>query len=504
MSASEAYLNTLARLSEAKAQTQSEAARESGRIWGNTIANIGQMVAQYPEQQAKLKEIANRADLTNLERQREQRIAATEQRQQQAQQQASQFLSTLKKTPEGLWDVTDVMQGLGSAGLDPQHIESLTSGFQKMNDMTLAERKRQEEANADRAHGLLSIYKADEPVTPESLSFNAEALKGIGGMTEADAQAVHDIATSVPPGTDLRPMLKAIEQKKKEYQPVFEHAPEGSMIFEKATGKIINAGAPKLPKTWAEIALDKENPTSPTQTQSAAAWASHQKVEKDKDLNPSSVEYYVRTKYGDHPTPEQVLKAHEEFAKSTAHGTAAGDIPVKIDTVDATGRPVTRYVPRSQAVGQVFEKAPPGTVANRLASASAVTQTGNDIIAQLRDPKIAAMVGPAMGRYNTLREFLGNPPPELAELAGSIESFALANMGVHGMRSVQGADEIKSLLDRKHTPESLIKTIEGLNKFSAHFMENEGRKVPASPPAPPMTPTPSNLTPGLQRLGSRK
>ncbi len=44
-----------------------------------------------------------------------------------------------------------------------------------------------------------------------------------------------------------------------------------------------------------------------------------------------------------------------------------------------------------------------------------------------------------------MREFIGNPPPELSELAASIESFALANMGVHGMRSVQGADEIKAL-----------------------------------------------------------
>ncbi len=43
------------------------------------------------------------------------------------------------------------------------------------------------------------------------------------------------------------------------------------------------------------------------------------------------------------------------------------------------------------------------------------------------------------------------------------------------MRSVQGAEQIKKLMDKKHTPESLASTIRGLSAFSNHFMENEGR-----------------------------
>jgi hypothetical protein len=114
------------------------------------------------------------------------------------------------------------------------------------------------------------------------------------------------------------------------------------------------------------------------------------------------------------------------------------------------------------------------TVENRLDSAEAVNQTGNDIINQLMDPQIAAMLGPALGRYNNLKEFIGNPPPEFAGLAGQIHSYALANMGVHGMRSAQGALILEKPLDRTHTAESIIAAINGINGFSRHYMQNQG------------------------------
>lgn len=157
---------------------------------------------------------------------------------------------------------------------------------------------------------------------------------------------------------------------------------------------------------------------------------------------------------------------------------AADSAVVKVEHKDpATGKTVIEYLPKSEVRGQTFEKGTNATTTNRLDSAEAVNQTGNDMIAKLSDPAYAKQVGIAMGRYNSLRDFVGNPPPEFAELAGTIESYSLANMGVHGMRSAQGAEQIKKLLDQKHTPESLIATIRGLNQFSNHFMENAGRPV---------------------------
>lgn len=149
----------------------------------------------------------------------------------------------------------------------------------------------------------------------------------------------------------------------------------------------------------------------------------------------------------------------------------------------ATGKTVIEYLTDDQLRGQTFEKGAGMTVENRLASAEAVQQTGNDIIAKLSDPAYVKTLGPAMGRASSLRDFIGNPPPEYAELAGQIESYALASMGVHGMRSAQGAAQIKGMLDGRHTPQSLVAAIKGLNAFSAHFMQNEGRPTQAPPSA---------------------
>lgn len=169
------------------------------------------------------------------------------------------------------------------------------------------------------------------------------------------------------------------------------------------------------------------------------------------------------------------------LAASLRPAPAASDKLTKVEHKDpATGRTVIEWLPMSEVRGKTFEKGTGAATENRLASAQAVTQTGNDIVASLSQPGVAGTLGPTLGRYNSIKDFIGDPPPEFAELAGKIESYAIANMGVHGMRSAQGAEKIKSLLDKHHTPESLAATIKGLNDFSTHFMENEGRKPTAT------------------------
>jgi len=50
-------------------------------------------------------------------------------------------------------------------------------------------------------------------------------------------------------------------------------------------------------------------------------------------------------------------------------------------------------------------------------------------------------------------------------------------MGVHGMRNVTAANQIKDLLDQRHTPESLAAAIQGILKFSRSFTERMGGGV---------------------------
>jgi hypothetical protein len=145
---------------------------------------------------------------------------------------------------------------------------------------------------------------------------------------------------------------------------------------------------------------------------------------------------------------------------------------------DSTGKTVIEYLPESEVRGKKFDKGDGAVVENRLSSAKAVLQTGNDIIAAVSDPKVAKNLGVAMGRFNSAADFFGNPPPEFSKLKGQIESLALANMGVHGMRSNGGAEDIKQLLGvGRHTPASIIATIQGLNSFATHLLENDGQKV---------------------------
>lgn len=157
---------------------------------------------------------------------------------------------------------------------------------------------------------------------------------------------------------------------------------------------------------------------------------------------------------------------------------------IKVDHEDDQGNAVTEWLPESEVRGRTFKKPAGQTMESRLSSARAVVQTGNDMIAQLRDPNVAQRLGVAMGRVSSIQDFIGNPPPEFSKLVGLIESYSIANMGVHGMRSNNGAEAIKYTLGvGRHTPESIIATIEGLNGFAQHLLQNEGRQTPdAHPP----------------------
>jgi hypothetical protein len=157
-----------------------------------------------------------------------------------------------------------------------------------------------------------------------------------------------------------------------------------------------------------------------------------------------------------------------------------------ITTTDANGNAVQKFVPKT--LGQTYDKPLTGTENLRVTQAKTVNDTGNDLIKKLSDPQVVAALGPVLGRYTSLQQFIGDPPPEYTELAGEIESYALANMGVHGMRSAQGAQQIKDLLGSKQTPASMIGAIKGLNSFSENFVKNSragtASKTSSTTPAP--------------------
>jgi hypothetical protein len=174
-----------------------------------------------------------------------------------------------------------------------------------------------------------------------------------------------------------------------------------------------------------------------------------------------------------------------------------------------TGRSITEYlttaeVKARQAANGPFVTPEPSAVVSRLTSAAGMIETADDIARQLSDPAVSGKIGPVLGRYNNLKDFLGNPPPEFAELAGEISSYAAAAPGVHGMRSAEMARMIQGALSEKLTPEALAAKIKGFSNFSRHYLSDQGWATNpnvTTPTGPENAPT---ETPEARRARIRK
>jgi hypothetical protein len=182
---------------------------------------------------------------------------------------------------------------------------------------------------------------------------------------------------------------------------------------------------------------------------------------------------------------EKAITQAGETARARIEATQAnaGNRLMKVETPDANGNITYQYLPASQVHGKTFQKAPNAALGNRLASADAAVQTGNDIIKKMSDPAYAQNLGVAMGRYTNFEDFLGNPPPEYSELAGEIKSYAASNLGIHGMRSGAVFDSIQKMLGPNHEPANIAATIKGINGFSERLLANAGRTPGGGGPA---------------------
>lgn len=164
----------------------------------------------------------------------------------------------------------------------------------------------------------------------------------------------------------------------------------------------------------------------------------------------------------------QMNPVHEQIIEGNpAPGSPFAGL-MTIKGIDEYGNPIETVVPKQ--VGAVYHTTPGDVVENRIKSAQTVILQGDDVIKKLNDPAYMAQLGPVMGRYNDLRDFIGNPPPEYAELAGAIESIAMANMGVHGFRAMQGVTDLNASMSRVKTPEALAAYITGLHSFARDYI----------------------------------
>lgn len=357
-------------------------------------------------------------------------------------------------------------------------------------------------AGADMLQEILK-RKAAEAFQQQQLAQQAEQMR----QQEADRAAQRDYQTKVftTQEADRQQALKDREAADKEkaaqktvdqqtaaegkFQGRLKLLPKGAIIDAAGAADFNKFGAAPLLKPRTSVQRDpNRDPTfmGPTQDMEPKPTGDFEYTGTQADADAEATR----------GLREQLSQAQIDAANQRAAAAASGrrdrfsvatvpdpkdpskNITVRINTDTGEASPVS--LGGSTMAGKSSANA---TIATRVASAETVNQVGSDLIRKLSDPAFARTVGPAMGRVSKLSDFIGNPPPEFSELAGQIESYALANMGVHGMRSAQGAEMIKKLLEQHHTPESLAATIRGLNDFSTRFVQNNKPGATAVAPA---------------------
>lgn len=123
------------------------------------------------------------------------------------------------------------------------------------------------------------------------------------------------------------------------------------------------------------------------------------------------------------------------------------------------------FNPRTGQVVQApagFSPKPSTAVANRQESAKAALDVSGSAKQYIRDN--AAVIGPIVGRYNSLAQAAGTGDPRAVRLVAMLRSYAALQPNIHGFRAVAFAQHIEELLNTKQTPEALLAGIEGIDE----------------------------------------
>lgn len=101
----------------------------------------------------------------------------------------------------------------------------------------------------------------------------------------------------------------------------------------------------------------------------------------------------------------------------------------------------------------------------------------------LKDPEVLSGVGPLPGRISDVERYIGNAPPKIARLYGTLKSIYSLGGTLHGWRALQVAQEFeKAYGGLKTNPDSLIAALEAMRDTAKSVMGagGYGNTPPAS------------------------
>ena len=134
---------------------------------------------------------------------------------------------------------------------------------------------------------------------------------------------------------------------------------------------------------------------------------------------------------------------------------------VTIQTTDAQGNPVTRVMPKADALGHDFAKPDPMQVqvqhAHMAQARTTLDKLDQDINA------VSTQIGPIGGRISDLEQQIGNPDPKISTLATRmLAAKMLVDSGLGGMRAAASPQLLAKwdhVLSMKLNPENLHATV---------------------------------------------
>lgn len=149
-----------------------------------------------------------------------------------------------------------------------------------------------------------------------------------------------------------------------------------------------------------------------------------------------SFEDYVKRKYGDAPTPEQIVAARKAYQQ--ADDRPQPQATILIQTLDASGNPVQRLVPRTP--GTEFAVQPTASQQTALAE----QETGIALIGSIERLYKPQYVGPVVGRATKAQMQIPGTPdvsPDVAEFYSAVANLRNEIIRLMSGAAVSGAEE---------------------------------------------------------------
>ena len=173
-------------------------------------------------------------------------------------------------------------------------------------------------------------------------------------------------------------------------------------------------------------------------------------------------------------------KVESDLGKIGAPKTAAGTKVVAVKSLDDNGQNVIQYMTQEDAIKLGKFRAPEAAMTqNRKVAAENSIRMSKELFDYIDKPEVKKVMGPMAGRISSWESFIGNPPPEFAELKGMFMSWTELQPALHGMRSAEMAKEIEKQVGPQVSPEALKAFIRGFNR-TAQVVATSGTLYPSN------------------------